>query len=201
MSTLSYSISGSYFESAAPEKADLRFDMVIFLGVAQIFGIDFLPVAWQPALDRIGEGATAEIRENFMDLQTSFAFKRPIFRFTYNLDEFESRVLPSIIAEICALGIPSIRNHPNIMHLEGICWEICFQEGQNVTRKKPISDSRGGIVPVLIFEKTNHGDLHRFMTHRAEKPLAFTERLEICADIAKAIAEMHSHSKLRSAFL
>ena len=193
MTTLQYSTSGSRFESATPTKFDLRFDQTTFLGVAQQYDIDFLPVTWQPALDQIGEGATAEIRQNPMNLQTSFAFKRPLFA---SSDEFESRILPSLIAEISILGSPTIRRHANIIHLEGICWEVRSKEGQNVSRKEPILKSESGIVPVLIFEKTKHGDLHRFMAHGAGGQLSFLERLRLCSEIAKAVAEMHSHRML-----
>ncbi len=196
MTTLQYSISGSRFESATPTKADLRFDLTTFLGVAQQYDIDFLPITWQPALDQIGQGATAEIRQNPMNLQTSFAFKRPLFMSSFDIDEFESRMLPSLIAEISILGSPTIRRHANIIHLEGICWEVLSKEGQNVSRKDPILKSEGGIVPVLIFEKTKHGDLHRFVAHGAGGQLSFLERLRLCSEIAKAVAEMHSHRML-----
>ncbi len=196
MTTLQFSISGSRFESATPTKADLRFDLTTFLGVAQQYGIDFLPITWQPALDQIGRGATAEIRQNPMNLQTSFAFKRPLFMSSFDIDEFESRILPSLIAEISILGSPTIRRHANIIHLEGICWEVLSKEGQNVSRKEPILKSEGGIVPVLVFEKTKHGDLHRFMAHGAGGQLSFLERLRLCSEIAKAVAEMHSYRML-----
>lgn len=195
MKTLQYSSSGSRFESATTTKADLRFDLTTFLGVAQQYDIDFLPITWQPALDQIGEGATAEIRQNPMNLQTSFAFKRPLFMSSFDIDEFESRILPSLIAEISILGSPTIRRHSNIIHLEGICWEVLSQ-GQNVSRKEPNLKSEGGIVPVLIFEKTEHGDLHRFMAHGAGGQLSFLERLRLCSEIAKAVAEMYSHRML-----
>ena len=193
MSILQYSTFGSYFESATPKKIDLRFDLITFLGVAQKNEIEFLPITWQPALDHIGLGATAEIREASMSLQMSFAFKRPIFTSSFNLEELEKRVLPALIAEISVLSHPAVRNHPNVIHLEGVCWEIVSSEGENVSRKGPIFKRKGGIVPVFVFEKAKHGDLHKFMAH-TERKLGFVERIKMCADIAKAIAEMHSHS-------
>ena len=195
MTTLQYSISGSRFESATSTRDDLRFDLTTLLGVAQQHDIDFLPITWQPALDQIGQGATAEIRHNPMNLQTSFAFKRPLFMSSFDIEEFESRILPSLIAEISILGSPTIRRHANIIHLEGICWEV-FSKKQSVSRKEPVLESEGGIVPVLIFKKTKHGDLHRFMAHGAGGQLSFLERLRLCSEIAKAVAEMHSHRML-----
>ena len=193
MTTLQYSISGSRFESATLKKAGFRCDLTTFLSVAQQYDINFLPITWQPGLDQIGQGATAEIRENPMSLQTSFAFKRPLFRSSFDIDEFESRIIPSLIAEISILGSPTIRRHANIIHLEGICWEVLSSGGPDISRKEPILQSESGVVPVLIFEKTKHGDLHRFMAHGAGGQLSFLERLRLCSKIAKAVAQMHSH--------
>lgn len=196
MTTLQYSISGSRFESATSTRDDLRFDLTTLLGVAQQHDIDFLPITWQPVLDQIGQGATAEIRQNPMNLQTSFAFKRPLFMSSFDIEELESRIIPSLIAEISILGSPTIRRHANIIHLEGICWEVFSKERQSVSRKEPVLKSEGGIVPVLIFKKTKHGDLYRFMAHGAGGQLSFLERLRLCSEIAKAVAEMHSHRML-----
>ena len=193
-----YSSYRTEFESATPEKADLRYDLMTFLGVAWRLEIDFLPITWQPGLDRIGRGATAEIREASMSLQAIFAFKRPILQFSFHFDELESRILPTLIAEISILGHPSIRQHPNIIQLEGICWEVLPEEGGIVSRERPIISGKGGIVPVLVFEKTNHGDLRSFMMNDAGKQLGFMERLEMCTAVAKAVADMHSNSKSQS---
>ena len=192
--------SGSNFESATPKKAAIRYDLITFLGVAQNLGIDFLPITWQPALDRIGRGATAEIREASMSLRAKFAFKRPIFRSSFDPSEFESRIVPSLIAEISILAQLSIRRHPNILQLEGICWDVLPGQGEPISRDKPINAGSGGIVPVLVFEKANHGDLSSFMLHDVGKQLDFTGRLEMCTAIAKAIAAMHSISKFQSVF-
>ena len=190
--------SRSDFESATPKRVDVKYDLITFLGVAQKLGIEFLPITWQPALDHIGRGATAEIREAVMSLRASFAFKHPIFRSSFSSEEFENRILPSLIAEMSILADPSIRRHPNIIQLQGICWEVLSGGGEPVSRDKPIESEKGGIVPVLVFEKANHGDLSSFMMHSAGKQLSFRDRLEICTAIAKAIGAMHSISKLES---
>ena len=193
-------ISGSDFESATLKRVDVSYGLITFLGVAQKLGVEFLPITWQPALDHIGRGATAEIREASMSLRASFAFKRPIFRSSFNSGELESRILPSLIAEMSILADPSIRRHPNMIQLEGICWEVLSADGEPVSRDKPIESGKGGIVPVLVFEKANHGDLSSFMMHSVGKELDFRDRLEIYTAIAKAIAAMHSISKLQSVF-
>ena len=158
-----YLSSDSNFESATPKKAVIRYDLITFLGVAQKLGIDFLPIIWQPALDRIGRGATAEIREASMSLRANFAFKRPIFRYSFDPDEFESRIAPSLIAEMSILAQLSVRRHPNIVHLEGICWDVLPGDGKPISRDEPIKAGSGGIVPVFVFEKANHGDLSTFI--------------------------------------
>lgn len=193
-------ISESDFESATPKKLDVSYGLIIFLGVAQKLGIKFLPITWQPALDHIGRGATAEVREASMSVRASFAFKRPIFRSSFDSGEFESRILPALIAEMSILADPSIRRHPNIIQLEGICWEVMSGDVELVSREKPIESGKGGIVPILVFEKANHGDLSSFMMHSVGKQLGFRDRLEICIAIAKAIVAMHSISKLQSVF-
>ena len=51
-------------------------NFVAFLGATQALGIDFLPITWQSAMEDVGRGATAEIRQSLLSLQTSLAFKR-----------------------------------------------------------------------------------------------------------------------------
>ena len=191
ISKLRFSNSGSEFESATTDKADNRYDLITFLGVAQQLGIDFLPITWQPALEYFGRGATAEIWEAVMNLQASFAFKRPLCRFK----KLDSQMLSSLIAEISILGHPSIRKHSNIVQLEGISWQVFSGDGDSVSKQEPVfSAKEGGLVPVLVFEKTRHGDLYRFMTTDKGKQLGFAERLDMCVSIAGAVAAMHSSS-------
>ena len=193
MSAFQYSRSGSEFESAAPQKPLNRYDLIAFLGAAQTLKIDFLPITWQPALDHIGQGATAEIREASMNSNISFAFNRPRFQIAFDV-EFETRLLPSLIAEISILSHPSIRESPNIVRLEGICWEI-LSEGQVFSREGPFDNTRGGVVPVLVFEKAKYGDLRNFMTYNLGRSLVLKDRLQLCIDIARAVEEMHSNSE------
>ena len=194
MSTFQYWRSGSESESAALQNPLDVYDLIAFLGAAQTLKIDFLPIIWQPALDHIGQGATAEIREASMNVQTSFAFKRPKFKIPSDV-EFETRVLPSLIAEMSVLSHPSIREFPNIVRLEGICFEI-ISEGYVFSREKPFDHSKGGVVPVLVFEKAKYGDLRNFMTtYNVGKTLSLKDRLQFCIDIARAVEEMHSNSE------
>ena len=193
MSTFQYWRSGSEFESATPQKPLNCYDLITFLGAAQTLKIDFLPIIWQPALEDIGRGATAEIREASMNVQTSFAFKRPRFKDPFDI-EFETRLLPTLLAEMSILSHPMIREFPNIVRLEGICFEI-ISEGYVFSREEPFDHTRGGVVPVLVFEKAKYGDLRNFMSCNAGKTLVSKDRLHLCIDIVRAVKEMHSNSE------
>ena len=67
-----------------------RCDLIAFLGIAQARSIDLLPITWDPALDCLDQGGTAEIREISFDRQRSFAFKRGRLSNAYDRVEFES---------------------------------------------------------------------------------------------------------------
>lgn len=196
MSTFQYWRSGSEFESAAPQKPLDRCDLVTFLGAAQALKIDFLPITWQPALDLIGQGATAEIRKALMNSHMSFAFKRPKFITLLNVD-FEMRVLPFLTAEISILSHPSIRKSPNIVRLEGICWEI-FSEAYTFPGEAQFDGTRGGIMPILVFEESKYGDLRNFMTCSVGRNLGLKDKLRLCVDIARAVEKMHSNREFSS---
>ena len=157
-----------------------------------------LTITWQPALDRIGQGATAEIREAIATIQFSFAFKRPVIRSSFDCEAFERRLLPCLIDEISILGHPRMRKHPNIIDLEGICWEIISKKGMRISREIPLDFTTGdqGIMPVLVFQKSKYGDLYQFMMQDGVKELGFSDMIEISIDVARAIEEMHSQGRL-----
>lgn len=174
---LNISTSGRISQSAVLALAAKHCDFLSFLGIAQNLGIDFLPITWQPALDNIGQGATAEVRQALIALQTSFAFKRFLpSEPTLSIQE-ESKILRALIAEILVLGHQSVRDHPNVLRLEGVCWDV-----------NPKDDK---ILPVLVFQKARYGDLHTFMELDSGMKLTLEDRLDLCADIATAIMLMH----------
>ena len=168
---------GRNFQSAAPIVKATRYDLLTFLSVVQKLSIDFLPVTYQLALDSIGGGATAEVRQASVYQQTSFAFKctQPS-----SVANSEAESFRALIAEVLVLGLPVIRQHPNIVTLEGISWDI-VNGGESA-------------IPVFVFEKAPHGNLMSFMGHDVGRRLLFRERVRLCAEIAKAIMEMHANS-------
>ena len=110
-------------------------DFLTFLSLAQSLNVDFLPLTWPPALDAIGEGATAKIRQATISLGKSLAFKCP--KAWSDVDDADN--YSALIAEISVLRCPPIRSHPNIARLEGIWWDI---EAEN-----------SKVRPVLVTEK------------------------------------------------
>ena len=83
-----------------------------------------------------------------------------------------------IMMEVLILSQPPIQNHPNIVDLEGICWEI-----------KPWTKKA---TPVLVFEKASW-DLQQFMNVREGMNMEFEDRLKICADIGGAVMALHAY--------
>jgi hypothetical protein len=169
--------------SATPDKSaasESHFDFISFLGAAQMRDIDFLPMRWREDLDSVGLGGTAEIHQSVVDLNFSYAFKK--IRHDKVLGEVAERnAIRALISELLVLGQPKIKAHPNIITLEGICWDII-----------PGTEK---IWPVLVFQKTHIGDLGKFMESEIGKQLGIHERLKLCSDIATAIALMHSCRK------
>ncbi len=198
MSSFQYTTSGSEIISAAPRTPLDPCDIIAFLGIAQSRGIDLLPITWEPTLDCLGQGGTAEIREASFNQETSFAFKRRKFSIGYDLMELETRLLPSLAAEVAILGHPSIWDYPSVAKLEGICWEVYPPGDQVLSREETIKSGEGGIVPILVFEKAKYGDLSQFMTHGSGQQLDLNDRLWLCTEVASAIAIMHINSKHRN---
>lgn len=51
------------------------------------------------------------------------------------------------------------------------------------------------IWPVLVFKKSEYGDLHHFASLIIGRKLGFQQRLKLCLDVGAAIAHMHSQHK------
>jgi Protein tyrosine and serine/threonine kinase len=189
LALMRFSSGGRDFSSATstnPQNRNQPCNLITFLAIAQKLEIDFLPVTWQPALSAAGAGGTAEIRQSFIHLQMSFAFK--IIKDAEWVDKIDetqrSREMrarfQALISEISVLGHPSVREHPNIISLLGICWDIL---------------ASGCVWPVLVFERTALGDLWSFAESEAGKNVSIETKLKFCADIATAIRDLHRSSK------
>jgi serine/threonine protein kinase len=146
-----------------------------FLAVVQALKIDFLPMTWDAGRDDIGFGATSRVNETHINIHTSFALKR------VNRHKSEEQIFRSCTKEITVLAHKSVREHPNIAQLQGICWDVSAFDD------KPW--------PVLVFEKTHLGDLYEFAMLPAGRTMSFSQRLRLCMDMGRAIMDMHSMSK------
>ena len=147
-------------------------DLIAFLSIVQRCNVDYLPNTWQPALSTLGVGGSGAISQSTFMIEKPLAFKR------FHDSENSDVGFLSMMSEVLILSQPPIQNHPNIVDLEGICWEI-----------KPRTEKA---VPVLVFEKASW-DLQQFMNVREGMDMAFEDRLKICADVGGAIAALHAY--------
>ena len=164
-----------YSASTSCTKRVAQTDLIAFLSVVQKCNVDYLPITWQPALSTLGIGGSGTISQSTFMPKKPLAFKR--FHDSENSDD---SFLP-MMSEVLILSQPPIQNHPNIVDLEGICWEI-----------KPRTERA---VPVLVFEKASW-DLQQFMNVREGMGMTFEDRLKICADVGGAIAALHAYGLL-----
>lgn len=159
--------------SQSAENADYGF--IALLGLAQRLGVDLLPLTWQAILGSLeedgkgGRGGQAKIFQSYVNVETSFAFKR-----------FERDSFREVISELLVLTQAEIRKHPYITRLEGLCWDV---------------NADDDIRPVLVFEKSHFGDLYHFMRSGIGKDLSIEDRLRLCVDVGIAIWAMHANSK------
>jgi hypothetical protein len=176
-STLSFSdrffstVSTDFRHEAVPHD-----DFYAFLAACQALEIDLLPITWQPDLEDVGSGGQSKISQSHVNIRISFAFKRVRSdRSSVGQPSFKT-----LLTEISILGNDSIRLHPNIARLHGVCWEI-------------VGEDAASILPVLVFGKSVHGDLARFMASPAGKGLSFGQRRAICGQILAGISLLHSY--------
>ena len=177
-SLIEYTISGATQESAGVAieiESELQYDLLAFLGVAQSLKIDFLPILWQAGREILGEGGTSEVRQAAMNVEVYFAFK--ILRPPQDIRE-EYRNLRALIVEISVLGHPSIQDHPNVLAIEGICWDF-----------RPDTKQAW---PVLVFEKSKYGNLARFCSEGNIKDLGYPATMKIIADVARAVRDLNA---------
>jgi hypothetical protein len=178
-------IGGDAFVATSLDESQPQ-DLITFLAIAQNANIDLLPIPWPRGLPPIGTGATAKVRESIVNLKMRFAFK--IVKNVEWIERIDESQRPAqintrfkeLITEINILAHPAVREHPNIVSLLGICWDIM---------------PSGLVWPVFVFEKTPLGDLWSFAREAAGQRLGMNTRLKLCSDIATAIRDLHQNSK------
>lgn len=171
------STSDRHFATTAVTESQVmnaQYDFISLLAIAQKLEIDLLAITWQSTREVIGIGGTAKINQALVNLQTSFAFKR-----IKEEDKAKPELIfREVINEMIVLSHPAIQRHPNIVELQGLCWDI------------PSDDK---VWPVLVLEKSHFGDLYEFLRLPVGRDLSTNERLELCLNIGIAIADMHSN--------
>jgi len=176
----------SIFSSAAlaqpSGEGSASLDLVDFVSIAQRCNVDFLPISWHEGLEPFGRGGSADISQSAINIKTNFVFKRFV-----KAGSSDNPDLRYIAVELLVLLNDGIREHSNIVDLIGICWEVQANE-------QPIR-------PVLVFPKAPLGDLSSFMLGPVGKDSSIETRLDICADVAKAISSLHGSSMLATTSL
>jgi len=171
----------SYGVQVGPSHSTRLYDLVTFLGVAQSHDVDFLPITWQSALGRLGSGGTGQINQSFVNLQTSFAFKRLLplkAQEAPGCQHSESLLYEALACEVSVLSHPALRDHPHTANLVGVCCDFTSEDGK--------------VLPVLVTEKTEYGDMLHFAKSDLGRGLSTAQRIELCLGVGSAIVSMHA---------
>lgn len=182
------------FSSATPvhQTAPVPCNFITLLAAAQTLGMPFLRITWQPKRPSLGEGGTSQIGQALMNLQTSLAFKRVSER--DKLKTPKEEILRRCINEMTVLWHPAVRSHPNVLELQGICWDIPPKTQRHAEAASPASSDDETVWPVLVFEKSHFENLYHFARLPVGRELDVTDRLKICRQIGEAIAHMQANS-------
>jgi serine/threonine protein kinase len=148
-------------------------DLLAFLSIAQELDVSLLPLVWYP--NQVGRGGFSILNENLVHAQLSLVFKR--MSDTAKLNETR-RVLNPSITELVIAAHEDIKDHPNILSLDGICWEVTPEQER--------------IFPVMVFEKFKHGDLYQFRNSSHWSSVGLTEKLSLMVDIIRGLHTLHS---------
>jgi hypothetical protein len=159
-------------------------DLISFLAITQVRDVPILPITWQRGQEVVGQGGTSLVTQASMTGKLKFAFKCLSDDQKQNLRErnlSEADVFRTLTNEVAILGHPKLRQHPNILHLEGVAWDV---------------QSDGEVWPALVFEKTPIHDSYEFFHLPMGKSLSLAARLKLCVDIGSAIIDMNSISRI-----
>lgn len=165
----------SDMQYSAMQAVRTEHSLLSFLATAQALNVSFLPITWQSGRRLLGTGGTSSIAQHIISLHTSFAFKR--LKPKDNRKMTEADLYQMCTREMEILGSPRVRGHPNIVQLLGICWDTSWT---NLVR------------PVLVFEKSQFGDLYNFCMLAVGKELNLVERSELLQQLGFALLDMHS---------
>ena len=159
--------------------SDSHADLLAFLSTAQSNHTDFLPIAWYPAYN-LGRGSFAILNQSPVKAELSFAYKW--LGWNGQVQDEDTEDLSSSISELAILRHESVANHPNVITLEGISWEVAPENNR--------------ILPVLVFEKATYGDLFQFRDTEEGQNLDFRQKVSLCAQILDVLYTLHASRKL-----
>lgn len=159
--------------------SDSHADLLAFLSTAQLNLTDFLPIAWYPSYN-LGRGAFAVLNQSPVKAKLSFAFKR-LGQHGQRQDE-DTEDFSSSVSELAILRHKPLSIHPNIIKIEGICWEVTAENDR--------------ILPVLVFEKATYGDMFQFRNMEEGQKLDLRQKISLCAQILDALYTLHACREL-----
>jgi hypothetical protein len=149
-------------------------DFISLLGLAQKWDVPLLPITWQPALDRLGEGASAEVYQSTVFKSLALAFKDSTIKSTG-----KRRIgFKDIMREILIVRAPYLRKSPNIIDLLGISWNIDLSENR--------------VWPILVYRKGLHGTLRDYVCNPQRMKETLAVSLMLCSGVLHGLARLHS---------
>lgn len=165
---------GEIFKQPSTFEEAEHYDFISLLGLAQKWDVGFLPITWQPALDRLGEGASAEVFQSTVYSSIALAFKDSSAKVAG-----KRRVgFRDIMKEVLIVRAPYLRKSPNIIDLLGISWHIDLFEDR--------------VWPVLVYRKGSHGTLRDYICNPKRMEENLSHRLGLCSGVLQGLAMLHS---------
>jgi len=170
------------------------YNILTCLACAQQRDIDLVGLSPFEAQGQLGQGGQSTVMQTRASVDTVLAFKKPNSKgvgswlSTRSLTKRIENVYRDVATEIMALSEPGIRDHPNIIQLQAISWEV--QNIRTWTFKKVPR-----VWPVLLMERADHGDLQDYLATKEGRELNFEDKIEFCHGIASAIAAAHSKGR------
>ncbi|KAI3323625.1 kinase-like domain-containing protein [Xylariaceae sp. AK1471] len=163
-------------------------NFITFLAMVQKLRVPLIRIMWEERRQPLGRGGTSQVSEGIPMPHARYAFKRVAVN-----DKREKpmeEILRCLINEITIIWHLAARNHPNIIRLLGVCWEISPNDQISAGASLAHLANPDKIWPVLVFEKSDFADLYQFARSPIGRGLSIRERLSICLQIGNAIAHM-----------
>ncbi|RYO93033.1 hypothetical protein DL764_008053 [Monosporascus ibericus] len=181
-----------FSDAPAPKKISARFNFISFLAVSQRLEVPLLHVTWDPSRQLVGAGHSGQIAEAPLSLESSFAFKR--IGSDDKIDDAGAEIFHPLINEVAILRHQHIEGHPNVPELEGVCWDITPSKGSSSSGTVTTGRvNEFNVWPVLVFEKSQYGDLYQFSQSPEGRELTLSDRLKICMDVGNAVAVLQTN--------